>query len=99
MILKNYPFYIPKRSYLEKYYLLLKKYKDWPDQIGVQGKRIYNLFINELYLPGITIFKEIRKKYCLDIIDPNKFMLISDDFLRYYFFYFFRNNSYTYKFI
>ena len=99
MILKNYPFYIPKRSYLEKYYLLLKKYKDWPDQIGVQGKRIYNLFINELYLPGITIFKEIRKKYCLDIIDPNKFMLISDDFLRYYFFYDDRSNSSTYKFI
>jgi hypothetical protein len=99
MILKNYPFYISKRIYLEKYYLQLKKYKDWPDQIGVQGKRIYKLLINELYLPGITIFKEIRKKYCLDIIDPNKFMLISDDFLRYYFFNDDRSNSSSYKFI
>ena len=99
LILKNYPLYIPKRSYLEKYYLQLKKYKDWPGQIGVQGKKIYSLFIDELYLPGITIFKEIRQKYFLDCVDPNKFLLISDDFLRYYFFYDDRSNSSTYKFL
>ena len=99
LILKNYPFYVPKRSYLEKYYLQLKKYKDWPEQIGVQGKKLYSLFINELYLPGITIFKEIREKYFLDSVDPNKFLLISDDFLRYYFFYDDRSNSSTYKFL
>jgi len=80
LILKNYPLYIPKRNYLEKYYLQLKKYNDWPDQIGVQGKKLYSLFINELYLPGITIFKEIRQKYFLNSVNPNKFLLISDDF-------------------
>ena len=99
MILKNYPFYIPKRSFLEKYYLELKKYKDWPDQIGVQGKKLYKLFIDELYLPGITIFKEIRENYFLDSVDPTKFFLISDDFLRYYFFYDDKIDSSAYKFL
>ena len=99
MILKNYPFYIPKRSFLEKYYLELKKYKDWPDQIGVQGKKLYKLFIDELYLPGITIFKEIRENYFLDSVEPTKFFLISDDFLRYYFFYDDKIDSSAYKFL
>ena len=99
MILKNYPFFIPKRCYLEKYFFKLKKYKDWPGQIGSQGKLLYHLFINELYLPGITIFQEIREKYFLDSIDPSKFLLISDDFLRYYFLFEDRNNSSTYKFL
>ena len=99
MIIKNYPLYIPKRSYLEKYYLELKKYKDWPDEIGIQGKKLYKLFINELYLPGITIFKEIRENYFLDSIDPRIFLLISDDFLRYYFFYDDKVNSSAYKFL
>ena len=99
MILKYYPFFVPKRSYLEKYYLQLKKYKDWPDQIGAQGKKLYSLFIDELYLPGITIFKEIREKYFLDLVDPNKFMLIRDDFLRYYFIFDDRIGSSTYKFL
>ena len=85
LILKNYPLYIPKRSYLEQYFMQLKKYKDWPDQIGCQGKILYTLFINELYLPGITIFKEIREKYLLDPLNPNTFFLIKDDFIRYYF--------------
>ena len=85
LILKNYPFYITKRSYLEEYFLKLRKYKDWPDQIGCQGKNLYSLFINELYLPGITIFKEIRDKYLLDSFNPDQFFLLRDDFLRYYF--------------
>ena len=99
MILKNYPFFIPKRTYLEKYFLKLKKYKDYPDQIGSQGKNLYSLFIDELYLPGITIFKEIRKKYFLDSVDPNKFILVSDDFLRYYFLFDEGINSSKYKFL
>ena len=96
MILKNYPFYVPKRSYLEKYFLQLKQYKDWPVPIGNHGFNLYKLFINDLYLPGITILQEIREKYFLDFIDPNKFLLVSDDFLRYYFFYD-NNNSSFYK--
>ena len=100
MILKNYPFFIPKRSYLEKYFFLkLKKYKDYPESIGSQGKNLYSLFINELYLPGITIFKEIREKYFLDSVDPNKFILVSDDFLRYYFLFDEGINSSKYKFL
>ena len=96
IILKNYPFYVPKRCYLEKYFLQLKQYKDWPIPIGNHGFNLYKLFINDLYLPGNTILKEIREKYFLDFIDPNKFLLISDDFLRYYFFYD-NNNSSFYK--
>ena len=96
MILKNYPFYVPKRSHLEKYYLKLKQYKDWPVPIGSHGFNLYKLFINDLYLPGNTILQEIREKYFLDFIDPNKFLLISDDFVRYYFFYD-NNNSSFYK--
>ena len=99
MILKNYPLFIPKRSYLEKYYLQLKKYKDWPDQIGSLGKNLYKLFINELYLPGVTIFKELRDNYFLDLIDPNKFLFISDDFLRYYFYLGNECHSSSYKFL
>ena len=87
MILKNYPFYVSKRSHLEKYFLQLKQYKDWSVPIGSHGFNLYKLFINDLYLPGNTILQEIREKYFLDFIDPNKFLLISDDFLRYYFFY------------
>ena len=94
MILKNYPFYIPKRSYLEKYFLKLKQYKDWPIPIGSHGYNLYKLFINDLYLPGNTILQEIREKYFLDFIDPNKFLLISDDFLRYYFLYDNNTNSF-----
>ena len=85
LIIKNYPLFIPKRCYLEQYYLQLKKYKDWPGQIGCQGKILYSLLIDELYLPGITLFKEIREKYLLDPGNPNNFFLISDDFIRYYF--------------
>ena len=94
--MKNYPFYVPKRCYLEKYFLQLKQYKDWPIPIGNHGFNLYKLFINDLYLPGNTILKEIREKYFLDFVDPNKFLLISDDFLRYYFFYD-NNNSSFYK--
>ena len=95
MILKNYPFYVSKRSYLEKYFLKLKQYKDWPVPMGSHGFNLYKLFINDLYLPGYTILQEIREKYFLDFIDPNKFLLVSDDFLRYYYFY--ENNSSFYK--
>ena len=96
MILKNYPFYISKRNYLEKYFLKLRQYKDWSVPIGSHGFNLYKLFINDLYLPGTTILQEIREKYFLDFIDPNKFLLVSDDFLRYYFFYD-NNNSSFYK--
>ena len=95
-ILKNYPFYIPKRSYLEKYFLKLKQYKDWPVPIGSHGFNLYKLFIKDLYLPGNTILQEIREKYFLDFLDPNKFLLMRDDFVRYYFFYD-NNNSSLYK--
>ena len=87
MILKNYPFYVTKRSHLEKYFMQLKQYKDWPVPIGSHGFNLYKLFISDLYLPGNTILQEVREKFFLDFIDPNKFLLISDDFLRYYFFY------------
>ena len=85
LIIKNYPFYITKREYLEKYYIELSPYKNWPIPTGTHGFNIYKCLINELYLPGITILNEIRKKYLLNIIDPNRFILVRDDFLRYYF--------------
>ena len=94
MILKNYPFYVPKRSHLEKYFMQLKQYKDWPVPIGSHGFNLYKLFIQDLYLPGTTILEEIRDKYFLDFIDPNRFLLISDDFLRYYFLHDENNSSF-----
>ena len=63
------------------------------------GKNLYKLFINELYLPGVTIFKELRDNYFLDLIDPNKFLFISDDFLRYYFYLGNECHSSSYKFL
>ena len=85
LIIKNYPFYISRREYLEKYFIELSPYKNWPIPTGSHGFNIYKCLINELYLPGITILNEIRNKYLLDIIDPNGFILVRDDFLRYYY--------------
>ena len=85
LIIKNYPFYISRREYLEKYFIELSPYKNWPIPTGSHGFNIYKCLINELYLPGITILNEIRNKYLLDIIDPNRFILVRDDFLRYYY--------------
>ena len=70
IILKNYPFYVLTRSRLENLFDSLKKYKSWPYPIGSIGMDIFKLLINELYLPGVTIFEQIREKYLLDIIDP-----------------------------
>ena len=92
--LKNYPFYILNHEILENYFNELSPYKNWPDAVGNIGYLIYKLFINDLYLPGTKILYEIRKKYMLDIIDPNKFLLIKDDFIRYFFIY---DNNYEYK--
>ena len=83
LIIKNYPFYISRREYLEKYFIELSPYKNWPIPTGSHGFNIYKCLINELYLPGIAILK--RNKYLLDIIDPNGFILVRDDFLRYYY--------------
>ena len=85
LIIKNYPFYISRREYLEKYFIELSPYKNWPIPTGSHGFNIYKCLINELYLPGIIILNEIRNKYLLDIIDPNRFILVRDDFLRYYY--------------
>ena len=41
------------------------------------------MFNKWIISPGITILNEIRNKYLLDIIDPNRFILVRDDFLRY----------------
>lgn len=70
IILKNYPFYVLTRARLENLFDSLKKYKSWPYPIGSIGMDIFKLLINELYLPGVTIFQQIREKYLLDIIDP-----------------------------
>ena len=43
------------------------------------------MFNKWIISPGITILNEIRNKYLLDIIDPNGFILVRDDFLRYYY--------------
>ena len=85
MILKNYPFYFVKRQFLEDSFSQLQAYRNWPIPIGCHGYNLFKLFIDDLYLPGTTILNEIREKYLLDFIDPNKFLLIRDDFLKYYY--------------
>lgn len=82
IILKNYPFYVLTRSRLENLFDLLKKYKSWPYPIGSIGMDIFKLLINELYLPGVTIFQEIRDQFFLDIIDPKTKEIQIKDFNR-----------------
>ena len=43
---------------------------------------IFKLLINELYLPGVTIFQEIRDQFFLDIIDPKTKEIQIKDFNR-----------------
>ena len=82
VILKNYPFYILTRSRLENVFTLLKKFKSWPIPIGSVGMDIFQLLINELYLPGVSIVNTIREKYMLDIIDPKTKDIYVKDFNR-----------------
>lgn len=56
----------------------------WPNPVGNIGFMIYTHLINELYLPGLSLFNEIRDIYFLSYIDPNKFILKQDDFLNYF---------------
>ena len=71
LILKNYPFYILRRERLEEIFSQVKKFKNFPYPIGSIGMDLFKLLINELYLPGISLFQEIRETFLLDIIDPN----------------------------
>lgn len=43
---------------------------------------IFQLLINELYLPGVSIVNTIREKYMLDIIDPKTKDIHVKDFNR-----------------
>ena len=82
IILKNYPFYVLKRERLEILFKSLKKYKSFPYPIGSIGMDIFKLLINELYLPGVTIFQEVRKTLLLDILDPNIIDINPNDFIK-----------------
>ncbi len=82
LILKNFPFYVLQRNRLEKIFLNLKKFKSFPFPIGSIGMDLFNLLINELYLPGVTIFYEIREKFFLDLIDPKIFEINPEDFIK-----------------
>ena len=82
MILKNYPFYILRRTRLEKIFTQVKKFKSFPYPIGSIGMDLFKLLINELYLPGITLFQEIRETYLLDLIDPKILEIECDYFIK-----------------
>ena len=81
IILKNYPFYVLSRDRLEILFKSLKKYKSFPYPIGSIGGDLFNLLIHELYLPGVSLFQEIRKTLLLDIIDPNIIDINPNDFI------------------
>ena len=82
LILKNYPFYILRRTRLEKIFTQLKKFKSFPYPIGSIGMDLFKLLINELYLPGVTLFQEIRETFLLDIIDPKILEIDCDYFIK-----------------
>ena len=82
LILKNYPFYILRRTRLEKIFTQVKKFKSFPYPIGSIGMDLFKLLINELYLPGITLFQEIRETYLLDLIDPKILEIDCDYFIK-----------------
>ena len=82
IILKNYPFYVLRRDRLEILFKSLKKYKSFPYPIGSIGMDLFKLLINELYLPGVTIFQEVRKTLLLDILDPNIIDVNPNDFIK-----------------
>ena len=82
IILKNYPFYVLKRERLEILFKSLKKYKSFPYPIGSIGMDLFKLLINELYLPGVTIYQEVRKTLFLDIIDPITIDIKPSEFIK-----------------
>ena len=82
LVLKNYPFYVLSRDRLEILFKSLKKYKSFPYPIGSIGNDLFDLLIHELYLPGVSIFQEVRKTLLLDIIDPNIIDINPNDFIK-----------------
>ena len=82
IVLKNYPFYVLRRDRLEILFKSLKKYKSFPYPIGSIGMDLFKLLINELYLPGVTIFQEVRNTLLLDILDPNIIDVNPNDFIK-----------------
>ena len=82
LVLKNFPFYILRRSRLENIFCQLKKFKSFPYPIGSIGMDLFKLLINELYLPGISLFQEVRETFLLDIIDPKILEINTDMFIK-----------------
>ena len=82
LVLKNYPFYVLSRDRLEVLFKSLKKYKSFPYPIGSIGNDLFDLLIHELYLPGVSLFQEVRKTLLLDIIDPNIIDINPNDFIK-----------------
>ena len=82
IVLKNYPFYVLSRDRLEILFKSLKKYKSFPYPIGSIGNDLFDLLIHELYLPGVSLFQEVRKTLLLDIIDPNIIDINPNDFIK-----------------
>ena len=82
LILKNYPFYILRRERLEEIFNKVKKFKSFPYPIGSIGMDLFKLLIKELYLPGVTLFQEIRETFLLDIIDPKIIEINCDYFIK-----------------
>ena len=82
LILKNYPFYILRRERLEEIFNQVKKFKNFPYPIGSMGMDLFKLLIQELYLPGVSLFQEIRETFLLDMIDPNILEIEADYFIR-----------------
>ena len=82
IILKNYPFYILRRTRLEKIFTQVKKFKSFPYPIGSIGMDLFKLLINELYLPGVSLFQEIRETFLLDIIDPKILEIDPEHFIK-----------------
>lgn len=82
LILKNYPFYILRRERLEEIFNKVKKFKSFPYPIGSIGMDLFKLLIKELYLPGVTLFQEIRETFLLDIIDPKVSEIDCEDFIK-----------------
>ena len=82
IVLKNFPFYVLSRDRLEILFKSLKKYKSFPYPIGSIGKDLFDLLIHELYLPGVSLFQEVRKTLLLDIVDPNVIDINPNDFIK-----------------
>jgi hypothetical protein len=68
-LIKDYSFYFEKKPELERIFLELKKFKDWPLPIGHLSMSLFDTLINELYFQGFTIMDQIRKLFFLDIVD------------------------------